>query len=49
MCNTPMMHYIMQILFTRMYPVVPMNARLLTENDVIIGGYYFPKKVSLFI
>ncbi|XP_046902332.1 sterol 26-hydroxylase, mitochondrial-like isoform X3 [Hypomesus transpacificus] len=30
----------------RMYPVVPMNARLLTENDVIIGGYYFPKKTT---
>ncbi|XP_067084998.1 sterol 26-hydroxylase, mitochondrial [Osmerus mordax] len=30
----------------RMYPVVPMNARLMTENDVIIGGYYFPKKTT---
>ncbi|KAJ0070558.1 hypothetical protein NL108_015880, partial [Boleophthalmus pectinirostris] len=28
----------------RMYPVVPMNARIFSEKDVVIGGYYFPKK-----
>ncbi|MCJ8732766.1 hypothetical protein PDJAM_G00214970 [Pangasius djambal] len=28
----------------RMYPVVPINGRLLSENDVIIGGHFFPKK-----
>uniref|UniRef100_A0A667YPJ6 Cytochrome P450, family 27, subfamily A, polypeptide 1, gene 2 n=1 Tax=Myripristis murdjan TaxID=586833 RepID=A0A667YPJ6_9TELE len=28
----------------RMYPVVPMNARIITEKDVVIGGYHFPKK-----
>lgn len=28
----------------RMYPVVPLNARIFSEKDVIIGGYYFPKK-----
>ncbi|XP_060786560.1 sterol 26-hydroxylase, mitochondrial-like [Neoarius graeffei] len=29
----------------RMYPVVPTNTRLLSEN-VIIGGHFFPKKTS---
>ncbi|XP_029315190.1 sterol 26-hydroxylase, mitochondrial [Cottoperca gobio] len=28
----------------RMYPVVPMNARIMTENNVAIGGFTFPKK-----
>ncbi|XP_069554912.1 sterol 26-hydroxylase, mitochondrial [Brachyistius frenatus] len=28
----------------RMYPVVPLNARIITEKDVTIGGYQFPKK-----
>ncbi|KAK7877929.1 hypothetical protein WMY93_031405 [Mugilogobius chulae] len=28
----------------RMYPVVPLNARIFSEKDVVIGGYYFPKK-----
>lgn len=32
----------------RIYPVVPLNARLLSENDVIIGGHFFPKKVLFF-
>ncbi|XP_042171458.1 sterol 26-hydroxylase, mitochondrial-like [Oncorhynchus tshawytscha] len=30
----------------RMYPVVPMNARIMVENDIIIGGHFFPKKTS---
>ncbi|XP_060784840.1 sterol 26-hydroxylase, mitochondrial-like [Neoarius graeffei] len=30
----------------RMYPVVTKNVRLLSENDVIIGGHFFPKKTS---
>ncbi|XP_026127283.1 sterol 26-hydroxylase, mitochondrial-like [Carassius auratus] len=30
----------------RMYPVVPMNSRLITENDVVIGGHFFPKKTT---
>lgn len=29
-----------------MYPVVPMNSRLISENDVVIGGHFFPKKVN---
>ncbi|KAF4087147.1 hypothetical protein AMELA_G00092290 [Ameiurus melas] len=33
----------------RMYPVVPMNARLLSENDVIIGGHFFPKKTAFIM
>ncbi|KAG5283388.1 hypothetical protein AALO_G00041520 [Alosa alosa] len=28
----------------RMYPVVPINARLISEKDMIVGGYFFPKK-----
>ncbi|XP_030643495.1 cytochrome P450 27C1 [Chanos chanos] len=30
----------------RMYPVVPVNARIMSENDVVIGGYFFPKKTT---
>jgi len=33
--------------FLRMYPVVPMNARVIAEKDVTIGGYQFAKKVDL--
>ncbi|KAL2082794.1 hypothetical protein ACEWY4_022612 [Coilia grayii] len=28
----------------RMYPVVPINARLISEGSVTVGGYFFPKK-----
>ncbi|XP_061579855.1 sterol 26-hydroxylase, mitochondrial [Cololabis saira] len=28
----------------RMYPVVPLNARFITEKSVSVGGYQFPKK-----
>lgn len=30
----------------RMYPVVPLNSRIMAEKDVIIGGHFFPKKTS---
>ncbi|ROL50457.1 Sterol 26-hydroxylase, mitochondrial [Anabarilius grahami] len=30
----------------RMYPVVPINSRLIAENDVVIGGHFFPKKTT---
>ncbi|KAL1267580.1 hypothetical protein QQF64_032943 [Cirrhinus molitorella] len=30
----------------RMYPVVPMNSRLIAENDVVVGGHFFPKETS---
>ncbi|KAF7658147.1 hypothetical protein LDENG_00016610 [Lucifuga dentata] len=30
----------------RMYPVVPVNARIIAERDVVIGGYHFPKKTN---
>ncbi|TNN68535.1 Sterol 26-hydroxylase, mitochondrial [Liparis tanakae] len=30
----------------RMYPVVPMNARVIAEKDVTVGGYQFAKKTS---
>ncbi|KAK2904816.1 hypothetical protein QQF64_032944 [Cirrhinus molitorella] len=30
----------------RMYPVVATNSRLIVENDVVIGGHFFPKKTS---
>ncbi|XP_072301407.1 sterol 26-hydroxylase, mitochondrial isoform X3 [Eucyclogobius newberryi] len=28
----------------RMFPVVPLNARIFSEKDVVVGGYSFPKK-----
>lgn len=37
----------MFFLFPRMYPVVPINARIIAEKDVVIGGYQFPKKVGV--
>ncbi|KAK1903039.1 Sterol 26-hydroxylase mitochondrial [Dissostichus eleginoides] len=30
----------------RMYPVVPVNARIIVEKSVAIGGYTFPKKTA---
>ncbi|XP_068561217.1 sterol 26-hydroxylase, mitochondrial [Cebidichthys violaceus] len=30
----------------RMYPVVPMNARIIAEKNVAVGGYQFSKKTS---
>ncbi|XP_070694064.1 sterol 26-hydroxylase, mitochondrial [Pempheris klunzingeri] len=33
----------------RMYPVVPMNARVMTEKDVTIGGYQFSKNTSFLL
>ncbi|KAF3695134.1 Sterol 26-hydroxylase, mitochondrial [Channa argus] len=30
----------------RMYPVVPLNARIISHKTVTIGGYQFPKKTS---
>nr|XP_056708021.1 sterol 26-hydroxylase, mitochondrial [Euleptes europaea] len=32
----------------RLYPVVPTNARMTTEKDVVVGGYKFPKD-TLFV
>ncbi|XP_056610060.1 sterol 26-hydroxylase, mitochondrial-like [Triplophysa dalaica] len=33
----------------RMYPVVPINARIMTEKDVVIGGHFFPKETTFTI
>ncbi|KAM6934523.1 sterol 26-hydroxylase, mitochondrial [Xenentodon cancila] len=30
----------------RMYPVVPMNSRIVTEKSVSVGGNHFPKKTT---
>ncbi|XP_062972843.1 sterol 26-hydroxylase, mitochondrial [Elgaria multicarinata webbii] len=32
----------------RLYPVIPTNARIIAEEDVVIGGYKFPKD-TLFV
>lgn len=39
-------HAFYSILFYRMYPVVPVNARIITEKDINVGGYHFPKNVG---
>lgn len=33
----------------RLYPVVPGNARFVTENDLVVGGYWFPKKTQFHL
>ncbi|KAI5107331.1 sterol 26-hydroxylase, mitochondrial [Silurus meridionalis] len=33
----------------RMYPVVPVNGRVLSKDDVIIGGHFFPKNTSFSV
>ncbi|KAM4558152.1 sterol 26-hydroxylase, mitochondrial [Odontesthes bonariensis] len=30
----------------RMYPVVPMNSRIITEASISVGGYQFPQKTA---
>ncbi|KAI3356539.1 hypothetical protein L3Q82_017743 [Scortum barcoo] len=30
----------------RMYPVVPLNARLISEKNITVGGYQFPEKTA---
>lgn len=31
----------------RLYPVIPANARVITERDIQVGGYLIPKNVSV--
>lgn len=33
------------LLFFRLYPVVPANARVIAERDIQVGGYLIPKNV----
>lgn len=37
---------IKKLLFYRMFPVVPLNGRVVADKDVMIGGYQFSKNVS---
>lgn len=37
------------LLFCRMYPVVPLNGRVILDKDVTIGGYQFSKNVGLLV
>lgn len=37
-----------KLLFFRLYPVIPANARVITEGDIQVGGYLIPKNVSVF-
>lgn len=39
--------YIIKRLLFRLYPVIPANARVITERDIQVGGYLIPKNVSL--
>lgn len=31
---------------TSLYPVVPGNGRFVSESEVVLGNYWFPKKVG---
>lgn len=34
--------------FSRLYPVIPGNARVITDKDIKVGGYLIPRNVSSF-
>lgn len=37
----------MALLSFRLYPVIPANARVITDRDIQVGGYLIPKNVSV--
>lgn len=43
-----LLNHLTELLFSRLYPVIPANARVITERDIQVGGYLIPKNVSVF-
>lgn len=38
---------IIELLFSRLYPVIPANARVIPDRDIQVGDYLIPKNVSV--
>lgn len=38
--------FVLRVFVCSLYPVVPGNGRFVSENEVIVDNYLFPKKVG---